>query len=91
MDYVIKINHLKKNYGKLKAVDGIDIEVKKGEVFGFLGPNGAGKSTTIRCMMGFNNPTAGTIEIFGHDMKLDSESVKSRLAICLAMLSFMII
>ena len=79
MKPVIKIKNLKKFYGKLKAVDGINIEIEKGEIFGFLGPNGAGKSTTIRCMMGFNKPTSGIVEIFGQDMKLDGESVKGRI------------
>lgn len=79
MESVIKIKNLKKYYGKLKAVDGINIEINKGEIFGFLGPNGAGKSTTIRCMMGFNKPTSGKIEIFNHDMELDGESVKGKI------------
>lgn len=79
MESVVKINHLKKHYGKLKAVDGINIEIKKGEIFGFLGPNGAGKSTTIRCMMGFNNPTSGTVKVFGQDMKLNNETLKAKI------------
>ena len=55
---VIEIKNLKKHFGKVKAVDGIDISVERGEIFGFLGPNGAGKTTAIRCMMDFIRPTA---------------------------------
>jgi len=52
MSSILTIKDLKKYFGKTHAVDGINLEVKKGEIFGFLGPNGAGKSTTIRCIMG---------------------------------------
>lgn len=73
---VVRIKDLKKHFGKLKAVDGISFDVKKGEIFGFLGPNGAGKSTTIKCLMGFNSPTDGAIQVFGHDMSIDSVEAK---------------
>jgi ABC-2 type transport system ATP-binding protein len=76
MKSVIKIKNFKKHYGKVHAVDGIDLAVKKGEIFGFLGPNGAGKSTTIRCMMGFNHVTDGQILVFGYDMAKDSVKAK---------------
>lgn len=79
MANVIVIKDFKKHFGKLHAVDGINIEVKSGEVFGFLGPNGAGKSTTMRCLMGFNRPTSGSIEVFGHDMSDDSLSAKKQM------------
>ncbi len=79
MPNVIVIKDLKKYFGKLHAVDGINLEVKKGEVFGFLGPNGAGKSTTIRCLMGFNKPTSGSISVFGHDMSVDSVTAKQQI------------
>ena len=49
---VVRIDGLVKHYGKVEAVRGIDLEVHRGEVFGFLGPNGSGKSTTIRCLLG---------------------------------------
>lgn len=67
----IKIENLKKIYPgrraeeKIRALDGIDLEVKRGEIFGFLGPNGAGKTTTIHTLMNFIFPTAGRAEIFG--------------------------
>jgi len=76
MANAIVINDFKKHFGKLHAVDGINLEVHAGEIFGFLGPNGAGKSTTIRCLMGFNKPTAGSISVFGYDMSKDSTLAK---------------
>jgi ABC-2 type transport system ATP-binding protein len=76
---VIRINNLKKYFGKLHAVDGISFEVKRGEIFGFLGPNGAGKSTTIRCLMGFNKPTSGSVSVFGCDMAANSIFAKVRI------------
>ncbi len=76
---VIVLKDFKKYFGKLHAVDGINLEVAKGEVFGFLGPNGAGKSTTIRCLMGFNKPTSGSIYVFGHDMSNDSTVAKQQI------------
>lgn len=79
MTSIIVIKGLKKYFGKVHAVDGIDIEVNKGEIFGFLGPNGAGKSTTIRCLMGFNKPTDGTITVFGQDMIAHSDIAKKQI------------
>lgn len=76
MDNAIVVDNLKKHFGSLKAVDGISLSVKKGEIFGFLGPNGAGKSTTIRCMMGFNFPDSGSVEILGNDMSKHSVAAK---------------
>lgn len=78
MELIVNIKNFKKYYGKVKAVDGIDIKIKKGEIFGFLGPNGAGKSTTIRCMMGFNQVTSGSIRIFGKDIKYDQDLIKKK-------------
>jgi len=56
---------LTKRFGDFTAVDGIDFDVRRGEIFGFLGPNGAGKTTTIRMMLGLLQPTAGTVEVLG--------------------------
>ena len=64
---ILRIDGLVKHYGKVEAVRGIDLEVGRGEVFGFLGPNGSGKSTTIRCLLGLLHPTAGRISVFGLD------------------------
>jgi len=79
MANVIVIKDFKKYFGKLHAVDGINLNVKKGEILGFLGPNGAGKSTTIRCLMGFNKPTDGEIRVFDHDMSTDSVKAKRQI------------
>ncbi len=62
---VLSVQGLRKHYGQIHALAGVDLEVKKGEVFGFLGPNGAGKTTFTKCVTGFVRPTAGTVEIAG--------------------------
>ncbi|MFC1662997.1 ABC transporter ATP-binding protein [Patescibacteria group bacterium] len=76
---VIKVEGLKKYFGKIKAVDGISFEVEQGEVFGFLGPNGAGKTTTIRCMMDFIRPTDGKIVILDNDSYRDTVKLKKKI------------
>jgi ABC-2 type transport system ATP-binding protein len=76
---VLEIKNLKKHFGKVKAVDGVSLAVKKGEIFGFLGPNGAGKSTTIRQIMDFIRPTEGEIKVFGLDSHADSVAIKSKI------------
>lgn len=75
----LKVKNLKKNFGSVKAVDGISFEVQKGEIFGFLGPNGAGKTTTIRCLMDFIRPSSGEVEILGKDAQQDSVYLKSKI------------
>lgn len=79
MTNAILIKDFKKQFGKLHAVDGINLEIKKGEIFGFLGPNGAGKSTTIRCLMGFNKPTDGSISVFGYNMATEATEAKKQM------------
>ena len=54
------------NRPKARAVDNVDFEVRRGEIFGLLGPNGSGKSTTIKLLLGLLNPTKGHLEVFGH-------------------------
>ena len=66
---MIKLNNLTKLYGKLIAVNSINLEVARGEVFGFLGPNGAGKTTTIKMMAGLIQPTGGRAVIGGYDVQ----------------------
>jgi len=68
-ELVLKTNNLTKTFKKKKAVDSLNLEVLKGDVFGFLGPNGAGKSTTIRMLFGLIFPDFGDIEIFGKSLK----------------------
>lgn len=77
---VLEIEGLIKHYGRLEAVRGIDLEIQRGEVFGFLGPNGAGKSTTIRCLLGLLNPTAGRIRAFGLDAIREGAALRRRVA-----------
>src|SRR5512135_483636 len=74
---MIKLTNLTKHYGKLAAVNGINLEVARGEVFGFLGPNGAGKTTTIKIMAGLLLPTAGSAVIGGYDVQKDPLRAKS--------------
>lgn len=69
MSVIIQVNHLSKHYAALKAVDDISFSVNQGDVYGFLGQNGAGKSTTIRMLLTLIEPTTGSIELFGMDLK----------------------
>ena len=77
---VLKTSNLTKRFGKFKALDGVNIEVEKGEVFGFIGPNGAGKSTTIRVLLGILKATDGEVEIFGMDAWKDAVEIHKRIA-----------
>jgi len=70
-DCILRLTNLTKKFGSLTAVDGLNLEIKKGEVFGFLGPNGAGKTTTIRMMVGLIKPTSGYAEINGYNVQTD--------------------
>ena len=79
MKTVIRTEKLTKRFGDLVAVDGIDLDVHEGEVFGFLGPNGAGKTTTLRLLCALIAPTSGTAEIAG--FRLGREDAKSRAAV----------
>jgi len=76
---VIEIRNVSKSYnkGKVKAVDGLDLTIKAGEIFGFLGPNGAGKTTTIKMIVGLLKPDSGTITLNGLDTGRDSMKCKS--------------
>ncbi|RMH03405.1 MAG: ABC transporter ATP-binding protein [Planctomycetota bacterium] len=76
MDPYIDAHGLRKEFGSILAVDGVDLVVRPGEVLGFLGPNGAGKSTTMKMVTGFLEPTAGTIRILGADMLADPRQAK---------------
>ena len=78
---MITLSRLQKTYnkGKVRAVDGIDLSVKPGELFGFLGPNGAGKSTTIRMITGLLKPDAGSIRIAGVDPMTDPVAAKAKI------------
>jgi ABC-2 type transport system ATP-binding protein len=68
-NFAIRIHRMTKRFGRIVAVQDLDLTVTPGEVFGFLGPNGAGKSTTIRVLLGLIRPTAGTATVFGDDAR----------------------
>ncbi|MCD6554760.1 MAG: ABC transporter ATP-binding protein [Anaerolineae bacterium] len=78
-DSAIVARGLTKRFGNFTAVDGIDFEVRRGEIFGFLGPNGAGKTTTIRMMLGLLKPTAGTVEVLGVSVSKHPEKIRPRI------------
>lgn len=69
METAIEVKNLTRNFGRLVAVDKVDFEVYRGEIFGFLGPNGAGKTTTVRMLTGVIDPSEGTATIQGHDIR----------------------
>jgi ABC-2 type transport system ATP-binding protein len=74
---MIRIIDLRKQYGRLAAVDNLNIEVAPGEIFGFLGPNGAGKTTTIRVMMGILRASSGRVILGGHDVEQEPQQAKA--------------
>jgi ABC-2 type transport system ATP-binding protein len=78
-DALVRAVSLTRTFGDVRAVDGIDLEVGKGELFGFLGPNGAGKTTTIRTLLDLIHPTSGSARIFGLDSRRDSVAIRGRL------------
>jgi ABC-2 type transport system ATP-binding protein len=76
---VITLEGLVKDYGRFRALDGVDLEVRAGEIFGFIGPNGAGKSTTIRILLDLLRPTAGTVLVLGTDPRAGGPALRARL------------
>ena len=75
----IRTEGLVKDYQRVRALDGVDLEVRRGEVFGFVGPNGAGKSTTIRILLDMLRPTAGTAKVFGLTPRDGGPALRSRI------------
>lgn len=80
MSFAIDIAGLVKRFGRVAALDGLDLRVTEGEVHGFLGPNGAGKSTTIRVLLGMLRASAGQVRVFGRDPWRDAVDLHRRLA-----------
>jgi ABC-2 type transport system ATP-binding protein len=76
---MIRLTNLVKRYGSFTAVNSINLEVPRGQLFGFLGPNGAGKTTTLRMIAGILRPTSGTVHIGDIDLQADPIAAKSRL------------
>jgi ABC-2 type transport system ATP-binding protein len=79
----IEVKGLTKSYGDVQAVRGIDLSVRKGEVFALLGPNGAGKTTTVEIMEGFRDRSGGDVRVLGHDPAKGERAFKSRIGIVL--------
>src|SRR5690242_13483532 len=77
-EIVLSTHALTKRYGETLAVDGLDLEVRRGDIVGFLGPNGAGKTTTIRMLTGLIQPTSGDILLFGTRLKKQRTALLQR-------------
>jgi ABC-2 type transport system ATP-binding protein len=80
-DPIIQVRGLAKRYGAIEAVRGIDLEVRRGEIFGFLGPNGAGKSTTISILCTLLKASEGTATVAGHDVARDPHAVRQSIGL----------
>lgn len=80
-DAVISASGLRKAFGDLVAVDGIDFDVRRGEAFGFLGPNGAGKTSTMRMIGCVSPPSGGGLDMFGLDPRRDGRAIRSRIGV----------
>ncbi|MCP4873752.1 MAG: ABC transporter ATP-binding protein [Proteobacteria bacterium] len=81
MDAAVEVRGLVKDFGDVRAVDGLDLVVPAGEFFGFLGPNGAGKSTTMKILTGLMRPTLGTVRVAGIDVLADPVETKRSIGI----------
>jgi len=81
-EVVIVIDNLIKRFEDVTAVDGLSLEVEKGELFGLLGPNGAGKTTTINVLCGLLEPTSGSVSVRGYDVRKEPRKVKELIGVC---------
>jgi ABC-2 type transport system ATP-binding protein len=81
MKKAIVFNQVKKNFGKLEALKGIDLTIDEGEFFALLGPNGAGKSTLINILAGLMKPTSGSVKVMGHDVIVDYQNARRSLGV----------
>src|SRR5712691_2832710 len=80
-DAAIRVEGLKKSFGTLAALDGVDFEVTPATVFGLLGPNGAGKTTAVRVLSTILKPDGGRAEVLGHDVVREPEAVRRRIGL----------
>jgi lipooligosaccharide transport system ATP-binding protein len=78
---IVTARNLTKYYGSLRAVDGVDFDISRGECFGFLGPNGAGKTTVMRVIYCFMPPTSGEVKVFGKDVYKRPSEIKARIGV----------
>jgi ABC-2 type transport system ATP-binding protein len=72
----VEARGLVKRYGEIVAVDGVDLTVERGDVFGYLGPNGAGKTTSLRMLLGLIRPSAGSVRLFGRDVTIGAKALE---------------
>ena len=82
-DTAVEVRGLVRDFGKVRAVDGLDLEVHEGEIYGFLGPNGAGKSTTVRILVTLLRPSGGWARVAGHDVVRDADAVRRSIGVAL--------
>src|SRR5207245_3394562 len=80
-EHVIEVRSLVKRYPDITAVDGIDFDVNRGEVFSLLGPNGAGKTTTVEILEGLRDPTAGEARVLGEDVRSGYRRIRDRVGV----------
>ncbi|HEY4128611.1 MAG TPA: ABC transporter ATP-binding protein [Gammaproteobacteria bacterium] len=78
-DYAIETRGLTRRFGKFTAVDGIDLKIPRGKIYGFLGPNGSGKSTTIRMLCGLLEPSGGEATVLGHSVPQEAEALRRKI------------
>ena len=81
METVIEVRNLVKRYGDLFAVNGIDLDVRAGEVYSILGPNGAGKTTSVEIMECLRMKTSGEVRILGHDIEKGQKEIRKRIGV----------
>ncbi|HVM45780.1 MAG TPA: ATP-binding cassette domain-containing protein [Candidatus Thermoplasmatota archaeon] len=81
MTFAIETTALAKSFGATRALDGIDLRIRRGSVYGLLGPNGAGKTTTIRVLATLLRPTSGSAKVLGHDVALEPERVREKVSL----------
>ena len=81
MDAALELRGLRKSYGDVQALDGVDLTVPSGSFFGLLGPNGAGKTTLIKILVGLVRKTGGEARVFGHDVETDYREARDRIGL----------
>ena len=81
MNPVIQVDGLGKSFGATRALDGVDLAVRRGTVLGLLGPNGSGKTTTVRVLATLLRPDSGRARVLGHDVVAEPEAVRARIGL----------
>ena len=83
MGFIAELENVKKSFGEIVALDGLNLQIQKGEIFGLVGPNGAGKTTTVRMLLGLLKPTAGVVRVFGESVSDHHGHEKGRVGVVL--------